>query len=103
MTDIKLELSWDIEPGGDIEFSVSPSGSGEFLGSFILSEEEIAGSLSDDLEQYDLTGDETIFEDWVKLSVKMSYYSQTISNLIEDARYNGLIRAHQLDGEDHEG
>ena len=103
MTDIRLDLSWDIDPGGDIEFSVSPSGSDQPLASFILSEDEIAGSLADDLEEFDLTGDEAILEDWIKLSVRLGYYSQAISKLIEDARYNGLIRAHQFDGEDDEG
>lgn len=100
MTDIRMDLTWDIEPGGDIEFSVSPVGYEQPIASFILSEDEIAESLSEDLAEFDQTGEEALLEDWAKLARRLHYYAYQIEKLVTDARLNGLARAHLFDGED---
>ena len=100
MTDIRMDLTWDIEPGGDIEFSVSPNGYEQPLASFILSEDEIAESLAEDLIEFDQTGDYSVLEDWDALSKRLRYYADQIDKLVDGARLGVLVRAHMLDGED---
>lgn len=103
MTDIRMDLTWDIEPGGDIEFSVSPHGSDDALASFILTEEEIAESLSEDLSEFDWTLDYSILDDWDNLAKRLRYYADAIDKLVDDARLGVLVKAHLFDGEDYEG
>ena len=86
MTDIKLNLEWDIIDGGDIEFSVSPEGSGRALASFVLSEEEIADALSDDLTMFEQGEPDSIFLDWEMFAENLRYYADQIERLIEEAK-----------------
>lgn len=103
MTDIKMDLTWDIDPDGDIEFSVSPAGSDLVLASFSLDEGELADALEEDLEAFDSAEDEDILRPWQRLAQRLAYFSTEISTLVEDAKHKALVRAHQLDGEDDEG
>lgn len=94
MSDVKLNLLWEINSDGDIEFSVSPEGSDTVLGSIVLDETEIALELSSDLEDYDREGDEFYLREWESLVASLRRWADDIEGLIEDARE---IRERQME------
>lgn len=88
MADIALDLTWDIDPDGDIEFSVSHKGSENPLASFTLDEETIADALGEDLTLFDEGEPDSIFVDWENLAAGFEYYAHQITTLIEAAKRN---------------
>jgi hypothetical protein len=86
MSDIALNLNWDIDSNGDIEFFVSSKGSDNSLASFTLTEEDIAEELSEDLQLFDEGESSAIFHDWEQLAAGFEYYAQQINTLINEAK-----------------
>lgn len=86
MSDIKLNLSWDIDPNGDIEISVSPDGSDLILAQFTIDEEEIASELADDLILFDQGEPDSIFIDWENLVDAFRHYADQIEKLVTEAK-----------------
>lgn len=91
MSDIKLNLEWDISPAGEFEFMVSPVG-GPVLATLTLKEDDIAEAISDDLEFYDADPDPEVLKDWEALSNHLRYLSDNIDRLLEDARIRVAYR-----------